>query len=88
MSNPASFTLQPNPTTDRIWLDLSDFAGEAVTVSIFDDLGRLVWERRIPAVEDLKLSVSLREAGAKAGIYTVGVRTGNGAVAKRVVLVE
>jgi len=88
VSNPATFALQPNPTTDRIWLDLTDFAGQSVTVSIHSDLGQLVWERRIPAVEELKLSVSLREAGVAAGIYTVGVRSASGIVAKRVVLVE
>ncbi len=81
-------TVNPNPTTDRIWLDLTDYAGEAVTVSIFSDLGQLVWEYRIPAVEDLKLSVSLREAGATAGIYTVSLRSANGTVAKRIVMIE
>jgi len=86
--NSKLITAQPNPTTDRIWLDLTDFAGEAVVVSIYGELGQLVWENRIPAVEDLKLSVSLREAGAAAGIYTVSVRSASGVVAKRVVLVE
>jgi hypothetical protein len=80
--------IQPNPTTDRIWLDLTDFAGEAMTVSIFSDLGQLVWENRIPAVEDLQLQISLREAGAAAGIYTVSVRSGRGVVATRVVLIK
>jgi len=80
--------IQPNPTTDRIWLDLSDYSGDVVTVSIFSDLGQLVWENRIPAVADLKLPISLLEAGAKAGIYTVCVRSARGVAAKRVVLVE
>jgi predicted outer membrane repeat protein len=84
----SSLIVNPNPTTDRIWLDLTDFAGESVTISIFSDLGRLVWENRIPAVEDLKMQVSLREAGAAAGMYTVSVRSARGVVAKRVVLVE
>jgi len=81
-------TLSPNPTTDRFRLDLSDFAGEAVTISVHSDLGQLIWERRIPAVEDLKLSVSLREAGAATGIYTVSVYSANSMTATRVVLVE
>ncbi|MEQ1745939.1 MAG: Calx-beta domain-containing protein [Saprospiraceae bacterium] len=80
--------VQPNPTSDRVWLDLSGYASEAVTVSIFGDLGQLVWERRIPAVEDLKLSVSLREAGAAAGVYTLSVRSAGGVATKRVVLVD
>ncbi|MBK9337934.1 MAG: HYR domain-containing protein [Lewinellaceae bacterium] len=87
-ANHKAVGLQPNPTTDRVWIDLSDFADEAVTVSIFSDLGQLVWENRIPAVEDLLLPVSLREAGAAAGIYTVSVRSASGVVATRVVLVE
>ncbi|MBL7795017.1 MAG: choice-of-anchor D domain-containing protein, partial [Saprospiraceae bacterium] len=80
--------LQPNPTTDRIQLDLTDFAGEAVTVSIHSDQGQLIWERRIPAVEELKLPISLREAGAVAGMYSISVQSGSNVVAKRVVLVE
>jgi len=39
-------------------------------------------------VEELKLPVSLREAGAVAGIYTVSVRSERGVVATRVLLVE
>ncbi|MEQ1743803.1 MAG: hypothetical protein ABMA02_00115 [Saprospiraceae bacterium] len=85
---PTNLVLQPNPTTDQIILDLTDFSGEAVTVSIHSDLGKLIWERRIPTVEDLKQPVSMREAGAAAGGYTVSVRSTSGVVAKRVVLAE
>ena len=84
----SNFELFPNPTTDRIRIDLSDFAGEAVTVSIFSDLGQLVWENRILAVADLNISVSLREAGATAGMHTVSVYSASGVVTKRIVLVE
>jgi hypothetical protein len=81
-------TVNPNPTTDHIRLDLTDFAGEAVTISIFGEQGRLVWENRIPAVEDLQLHISLRAAGAASGIYTVHVRSESGVVATRVVVVD
>jgi hypothetical protein len=80
--------IQPNPTNDRFRLDLTDFAGEAVTISIFSDLGQLVWENRISEVADLKVSISLREAGAAAGMYTVSVRSTRGVATTRVVLVE
>jgi len=80
--------LYPNPTTDRVWLDLSDFAGEPVTVSIFGDLGQLVWEKHLKMVDEQLISMSLREAGAMAGMYTVRVQSGNTVIAKRLVLVE
>ena len=60
--------------------------GEAVMVSVYGEPGQLIWENPLPAVEDLKLLVSLREAGAAAGIYTVSVRSASGVVAMRVVL--
>ena len=80
--------VQPNPTTDRVWVDLSDFAEEAVIVSVFGDLGQLIWENRIPAVEELKFSLSLREVGAATGMYTLSVRNADRVATKRLVLVE
>ncbi|MEQ1747312.1 MAG: hypothetical protein ABMA02_17915, partial [Saprospiraceae bacterium] len=84
----SSLIVNPNPTTDRVWVDLSVFADQAVTVSLFGDLGQLVWERRLAVVEELKLTVSLREAGAAVGVYTLCVRSASGVATRRVVLVE
>jgi hypothetical protein len=81
-------SLLPNPTTDRVWIDLGDFAGETVLVSIQNDLGQRIWERRVDAVPDLQLPVDLREAGAAAGLYTVSVRSGGQVLSGRLVLVE
>jgi hypothetical protein len=81
-------SLTPNPTTDRVLIGLGDFAGETVVVSIYGDLGQLIWERKVEAVADLKLPVNLREAGAAAGLYTVSVRGSGQVVSKRLVLVE
>jgi len=88
LRQPSTVSLQPNPTTDRVLIGLSDFAGESVTITIVGDLGQLVWERYIPAVEDLSLSVSLRESGASTGIYTVRVSSKSGMAVQRLVLVE
>ncbi|MFN0013238.1 MAG: hypothetical protein ACKVU2_01705, partial [Saprospiraceae bacterium] len=78
-------SLTPNPTADLVLIGLGDFAGETVVVSIYSDLGRLVWERKVEAVADLKLPVNLREAGAAAGMYTVVLRSGEHTIAKRLV---
>jgi len=81
-------SLAPNPTTDWVSIGLSDFAGEAVVVSIHNELGQLIWEQRIPAVEDSALRVNLRQSGAAAGLFTVSVRTGGQVYTKRLILVE
>jgi ligand-binding sensor domain-containing protein len=82
------YSVNPNPTTDRIWIDLSDYADEAVTVSIFGELGQLIWEKQIFVEADSTQVVRLREAGAKPGIYTLTARCAKGTVTKRVVLVD
>jgi hypothetical protein len=87
-SRQTNIQVQPNPTTDRIAIDLSGFTGEAVTVSIFSDLGRLVWQRKLNARDEPVVSVSLREAGAPAGIFTLHVQDVQTTVTKRVVLVN
>jgi hypothetical protein len=86
--NSKLLTVQPNPTTDRIWLDLTDFAGETVTVLICNGLGQLVWHRQVPKVEEVYLPVSLRETGAATGVFIVRVRGIKGTVSKQVVLIE
>jgi len=78
----------PNPTTDRVWIDLTGISTEPATVSIFSDYGQLVWEKHLDAVVEQRISVSLREAGAAAGMYTVRVQSGSTTVAKRLVLVQ
>jgi hypothetical protein len=80
--------LAPNPTTDWVSIGLSDFAGEAVVVSIHNELGQLIWEQRIPTVEDAALRVNLRQNGAAAGLYTVSVRSNGQVYTKRLVLIE
>lgn len=84
----ATFRLQPNPTSDVLWMDLSEYGGQPVFVSVHNALGALIWERSVaPVPADGRLSVRLREAGA--GVYTVSVRSASGAVAsKRVVVVD
>lgn len=83
-----ALTLAPNPTTDWVSIGLSDFAGETVVVSIHNELGSLIWEQRIPTVEDSALRVNLRQAGGAAGMYTVSVRSNGQVYTKRLVLIE
>ena len=79
--------LSPNPTRDELRIDLSDFAGQALRVSINGELGQLLWTK--PVVGSAQpLSLRLRDLGATTGIYTVSVRTAEGVVSRRVVLVE
>ncbi|MFN0015536.1 MAG: T9SS type A sorting domain-containing protein, partial [Saprospiraceae bacterium] len=80
--------VMPNPTTDLIWIDLSDFARDGATISVYNDLGQAVLVRQVALMDNQKISVSLREAGASAGIYTLNVRSASASAVKRVVLTD
>ncbi|MEQ1747132.1 MAG: T9SS type A sorting domain-containing protein, partial [Saprospiraceae bacterium] len=80
--------IQPNPTTDWLWVDLSDFDREVVTISVYNDLGQAVLVRQVVLVDNHKISLSLREAGASAGIYTLSLRGASVSAVKRVVLTD
>jgi len=88
IASPFSILVNPNPTTDRISIDLSGFAGETITFSIFNEMGQLVWQRKLNARDESVISASLREAGASAGIYTLSVCYAKTVVTKRIVLVD
>jgi hypothetical protein len=81
-------TLLPNPTADWVSIGLGDFAGETVVVSIHNELGQLIWEQRIPTVEESLLRVNLRQAGAAAGLHTVSVRASGQVYTKRLILMD
>ncbi|MFN0014198.1 MAG: T9SS type A sorting domain-containing protein, partial [Saprospiraceae bacterium] len=80
--------LIPNPTSDWVSIGLSDFKGEAAIVSILNNQGQLVWEKRFDVVEETALRVNLRQQGAAEGVYTVSVRAGGEVYTKRLVLME
>jgi hypothetical protein len=79
-------SLAPNPANDRVRIGLTDLAGETATVSIYNDLGRLIWEQRVQGEEELQ--INLRQAGVTAGLYTVRVQAADQVVAKRLVVRE
>ncbi|MBK9338740.1 MAG: hypothetical protein IPM98_20290, partial [Lewinellaceae bacterium] len=61
--------LLPNPTSDWVSIGLGDFAGAAAVVSITNELGQLIWEKRFEIVEDVVQRVNLRQAGAPSNLF-------------------
>ena len=80
--------LLPNPTNDWVNIGIGDFAEETAVVSIHNNMGQLIWEKRLDIVEDAVLRVNLQQAGAKSGLYTVSVRAGGQIYAKRLIFTE
>ena len=63
--------LYPNPATGQVNIDLTPFEGQAITLRMTDQLGRVVYSERIRAVGTEALDVS---AFAR-GLYVVSVET-------------
>jgi hypothetical protein len=78
--------LFPNPTTGRLWLDLTDWDAETVVVAIYNAQGRRVQEQRLTgrALAPIELA-----DGLVTGLYVLAVESTAGkAVWQRFVLVR
>ena len=81
------FHLIPNPATDWVNLNLENFIGEPALISVYNELGKLIWETRIDKIEDGLLPINLRQANAPDGLYSVSLRSKGQIFTKRLVLI-
>ncbi|MFK7808260.1 MAG: T9SS type A sorting domain-containing protein [Saprospiraceae bacterium] len=71
----SALALYPNPTANEAFLDLSIFAGESATVTIYNKLGQA--ENQIQISEILNEPIQLITRDLKAGMYMVTIRVEN-----------
>ena len=62
----------PNPFTDQVKVSLKN-AGETIHVLVYDQLGKLLYEKTVQQQDELDLDLS----GLSAGIYFINVYSGN-----------
>ena len=74
----------PNPASTYVNVDLSDFAGEEVSVRIIDNLGKSI--SFVKEVVAIKGSVRLDLRGITGGVYNISVSTNERQVTKRLVV--
>ncbi|MBP6403338.1 MAG: T9SS type A sorting domain-containing protein [Bacteroidia bacterium] len=70
-NSPYEFSLSPNPCSDKITINLSDFPKEAILMRIFDDTGREVRRENL-----FTSSTTLNVSTLPNGIYSVNVQSG------------
>ncbi|MBK9337405.1 MAG: DUF3494 domain-containing protein [Lewinellaceae bacterium] len=86
---PREFLLRPNPTSDKVQIDLSLFNGEAVQIVIFNEIGALVWDQQLKPVQEGFLEINLRQhASLKDGVYQVVLQSGGKQYVKSLVLMH
>ena len=68
-----SLTLRPNPTSNDVWVDLEMNEVSDVQLSIFDSMGRLVYNSNMKSVETIRERIDL--ANFTDGVYIVQVRS-------------
>jgi hypothetical protein len=78
------FTLFPNPASDEIFVGLEAFAGMPVTLRIFNTLGQLVQEIRIPEVQSDIEVLDVRAFGP--GMYQMELSSGEVRIGRKFVL--
>lgn len=77
-TNENGFTLYPNPASNNVTIDLTDFVETAVSINITNNIGKVQHQQTIDAVKQKNLRVDLR--GLNNGIYFVNIRTAKGEI--------
>ncbi|HMX39105.1 MAG TPA: HYR domain-containing protein, partial [Saprospiraceae bacterium] len=73
--------IRPNPATDRVVLTLTGVGERGGDVSVYDALGRLVWESNVGAGQE-QLLLDVSRTGFASGLYQVRLRTQHGMATK------
>lgn len=72
MPEVGSFGLYPNPATEIVTLDASDFVGQAITVQMFNQLGKLVKTVEVAAGTGL---IELELTDLNSGFYGISIES-------------
>lgn len=79
----AGFKLYPNPTDNLLNIDLSDYIGQSITITVTDILGRQVLQKN--SNDNVVLSLDLAELNLKEGMYILSIDNGELVSSKRFV---
>ena len=71
--DPNCVTLFPNPTTDRLQLEMGEQAGQPATFALYNYSGQLMAQRQVGATDAV---VSFDVSHYPAGIYVVQIQIG------------
>ncbi|TNE69218.1 MAG: T9SS type A sorting domain-containing protein [Bacteroidetes bacterium] len=81
-----SFTFFPNPTSNSLYVNLGDFIGEKVQLTIYDRTGRTIMQRPWAEVNSPVLEINLN--GTPNGMYTVELRTSEKQWIRKLIVVK
>ncbi len=72
----AGFEIFPNPASELIHIDLANFVGHSVEMTIYNSVGQKVLAARYPALETAVVQISRSELKLTSGVYYVRVDSG------------
>jgi hypothetical protein len=85
VSNNTAFTLAPNPATSEVFIDLSNYVGKAVNISIYNAVAKEVYTKQINEVLNARERISLDQFNN--GLYIVSLQSdANERVIKKLVV--
>ena len=85
VDNPIGLLIAPNPATSEVTFRLEGVGEKGGHLSVFDPLGRMVWEQSVTATQT-EGSLDMIRLDFASGVYQVRLRTEYGMVTKGLVV--
>jgi hypothetical protein len=82
----SSLRVYPNPATDKVAIDLTEYAGQPVHLAIYNMMGQPVYDEQLTTPSNGTLSISMSQW--QSGVYQVQLETGKAKATSRLVKME
>ncbi|MEM9821240.1 MAG: GEVED domain-containing protein [Bacteroidota bacterium] len=82
----AEIQLSPNPANEVLNVDVSDFMGEKVQLSISNNMGQVMYVQSIEEVNTTSISIDLSQLPVKNGYYQVAAQSSKQVSAKPLII--
>jgi photosystem II stability/assembly factor-like uncharacterized protein len=79
-----SARVYPNPSAGQFYVDADGFDSGIVDVSVYDQLGRIIWRQEV--LIDLNMEIDLSGEGMSSGIYFISLKQSDRIITKRLVI--
>ena len=82
----SELSIFPNPATDEVFVNLSEYAGETGTITIYNNLGKVVTSKKVDEITTSLVNIQVPENNF--GVHIVSIKIGNKKIISKKLMID
>ena len=82
----SELSIFPNPATDEVFINLSEYAGETGTITIYNNLGKVVTSKKVDEITTSLVNIQVPENNF--GVHIVSIKIGNKKIISKKLMID